>query len=40
MDADPSFLFNSEWLYPVIGKIGFMESTEVFPPGDCLGWKR
>ena len=36
MEADPSALL-SEWLYPIIGKIGLMELADVFPPGDFGG---
>lgn len=34
MAADPSFLFTSEWLYPIRGKIRSVES-EVFSLVDC-----
>lgn len=37
MDADPSALFTSEWLYPITGKIGLMEVADVFLPGDFGG---
>jgi hypothetical protein len=33
IDADPMFLLTSEWLYPMIGGMVFMDLSDVFPPG-------
>lgn len=40
MDAEPTALFTSEWLYPITGKMGFMELADVLPPGDLGGLYR